>query len=451
MKRQESRRTRGSGSLFKRNGKYVYQWLTPDGQKKSRMLIDKLGRAITVYSVAVDAAEELMKDQVVAQRLSSKIEYLHQIAEVKKFLPANRVSVAGMWESYLKSPCRPDSSSGTLDFYHDAVLPFQKWMAARHREITEIRDITEEIAGEYATEFWESGISERTYNARITTLKMVLRVLLKDSTPFDSIRRKTPRPQSRNAFTAAQLKAISDTIDNPDYYMFHKLEMRLMLLIMLYTGCRGEDAALLKWSYVDFDNRIITYIPIKTARKRPASVTVPIAACLYDALRQKEHDDPIYVLPKVAERYRRNPCGISTDITKLLEASGIKTKVVDPELQRKRPIVLYSMHSFRHTFCSIAVNAGIPLATIQAIVGHSTSDMTAHYSHISLESKQKAVSALELAAPSSEAAKGNSLTQLLSSLSPLKLSALAAYLEGVLSLEQQNELVRRLGNAESMV
>ena len=94
MKRAGTRRTRGSGSLFKRNGKYVYQWLTPDGQKKSRMLIDKLGNAITVYSVAVDAAEELIKDQSAAQRLSSKIEYLHEIAETKKFLPVNKVSVA---------------------------------------------------------------------------------------------------------------------------------------------------------------------------------------------------------------------------------------------------------------------------------------------------------------------------------------------------------------------
>jgi len=369
---------------------------------------------------------------------------LVRVAEYKELISHNRTTISKMWEEYLKSPRRPDSSSGTLDFYHDAVLPFQKWMAERHQEIREVRDVTEEIAGEYATEFWKSGISERTYNARITSLKMVFRVLLKDSTPFDPIRRKTPRPQSRNAFTAAQLKAISDTIDNPDYYMLHKPEMRLMLLIMLYTGCRGEDAALMKWSHIDLENRTITYTPIKTARKRPVPVTVPIAICLYEALCRKEHDDEIYVLPKVADRYRRNPCGISTDITKLLEASGIKTKAVDPELRRKRPVVLYSMHSFRHTFCSIAVNAGIPLATVQAIVGHSTSEMTAHYSHISLESKQRAVTALELAAPSSTASRGNTLTRVISTLTPTKLPVLAAYLEEVLAPEQRTDLMQIL-------
>ena len=443
--KKKARRSRGSGSVFKKNGVFYYQWQAPDGKRHQKRIVDASGCSITARAEAEKCARSLAEEVQTSHRISSRIEYLHEIAEARNLLPSNRVHISGMWEDFLKSPRRPDSSSGTLDFYHDAVLPFQKWMAERHCEIVEVRDVTEEIAGEYAMEFWKSGISERTYNARITSLKMIFRVLLKDSTPFDLIRRKTPRPQSRNAFTAAQLKAISDTIDNPDYYMLHKPEMRLMLLIMLYTGCRGEDAALMKWNHIDFENRTITYIPIKTARKRPVPVTVPIAVCLYDALCRKEHDDEIYVLPRVADRYRRNPCGISTDITKLLEASGIKTKAVDPELRRKRPIVLYSMHSFRHTFCSIAVNAGIPLATVQAIVGHSTSEMTAHYTHISLESKQRAVTALELAAPSSATSKENTLTRVISTLSPTKLSALAAYLEEVLTRRQKEGLLSRLG------
>ena len=443
MKKTE-RRSRGSGSIFKKRGSFYYQWITPDGAKKIRRLQDEQGASITDRAKAEKAVRNLAEEIQAAHRITNKMEYMTAMAEARSLISASKITIVRMWEEYLKSPRRPDSSTGTLDFYHDAVLPFQKWMAERHREICEVRDVTEEIAGEYAMEFWKSGISERTYNARIASLKMIFRVLLKDSTPFDSIRRKTPRPQSRNAFTAAQLKAISDTIDNPEYYMLHKPEMRLMLLIMLYTGCRGEDAALLKWNYIDFENRTITYIPIKTARKRPVPVTVPIAVCLYDALCRKEHDDEIYVLPKVADRYRRNPCGISTDITKLLEASGIKTKAVDPELRRKRPVVLYSMHSFRHTFCSIAVNAGIPLATVQAIVGHSTSEMTAHYTHISLESKQRAVTALELAAPSSAPSRENTLTHVISTLTPTKLPVLAAYLEEVLTQGQKERLLARL-------
>ena len=444
---KKKRRPKGSGSIFKRQGKFIYQWIDVIGVQHRRQLKDEMGRPITERHKAEKAAEELARDQAKVRLVSSKIEYLTQVAEAHSLISTSHIPIAGMWEAYLKSPRRPDSSPGTLDFYHDAVKPFQKWMAARHQEVAEVRDVSEEIAEEYATDFWNSGVSERTYNARITTLKMVFKVLLKDSTPFDLIRRKVPRPQSRNAFTVAQLKAISDKMDDPDYYMLYKDEMRLMLLIMLYTGCRGEDAALLKWSHVNLETRVITYIPIKTARKRPVPVMVPIAERLYEVLREKEHDHPQWVLPHVADRYQRNPCGISLDITKLLEASGIVTKMVDPTLQRKRPVVLYSMHSFRHTFCTIAVNAGIPLATIQAIVGHAASDMTAHYSHISLESKKQAVLALEAASPLPDAPE-NALSLLIPSLPSSRLPHLAACLESMLTPTQRSELIRQLKEKE---
>ena len=162
--KKSARRSRGSGSIFKKNGVFYYQWQTPDGLRHQKRIVDAMGRSITERVEALKAVKQLIEDVQTTHRIASKIDYLHEIAEARKLLPANRVSVDGMWESYLKSPCRPDSSSGTLDFYHDAVLPFQKWMKARHGEIVEVRDITEEIAGEYATEFWQSGISERTYN-----------------------------------------------------------------------------------------------------------------------------------------------------------------------------------------------------------------------------------------------------------------------------------------------
>lgn len=54
----------------------------------------------------------------------------------------------------------------------------------------------------------------------------------------------------------------------------------------------------------------------------------------------------------------------------------------------------YGLHSFRHTFVSFCANAGVPLAVVSEIVGHGNPAMTRHYSHISIESKQTAISSL---------------------------------------------------------
>ena len=51
-------------------------------------------------------------------------------------------------------------------------------------------------------------------------------------------------------------------------------------------------------------------------------------------------------------------------------------------------------HSLRHTFVSLSLNAGVPIAVVQAIVGHSNPAMTRHYFHQSEATLVSAVSAL---------------------------------------------------------
>lgn len=67
-----------------------------------------------------------------------------------------------------------------------------------------------------------------------------------------------------------------------------------------------------------------------------AAVILPIPPVLQDqfhkaqAWRRNE-----YILPDVAERYQYNDSGISQDISKLLEHSGLETKEVASETRRQ--------------------------------------------------------------------------------------------------------------------
>ena len=92
----------------------------------------------------------------------------------------------------------------------------------------------------------------------------------------------------------------------------------------------------------------------------------------------------------------------------LLKAAGIETLEVASNATRRqkyrnsseklcsRHIGRYSYHSFRHTFCTIAANAGKDLAIIRSIVGHANIQMTSHYTHYSLESKRQVIESLPL-------------------------------------------------------
>ena len=160
----------------------------------------------------------------------------------------------------------------------------------------------------------------------------------------------------------------------------------------------------MEWSNIDFERRLISYIPRKTARKTGyRKVTLPMKTELYEALvdavkwKGDNKSRENYILPHIADRYARNHTGIQKDVMKIIHcATGEETTADKGCLpgQRKLAANIYSLHSFRHTFVSFCANAGVPLAVVAEIVGHGNPAMTEHYSHISTESKMSAIEAL---------------------------------------------------------
>ena len=160
----------------------------------------------------------------------------------------------------------------------------------------------------------------------------------------------------------------------------------------------------MEWSNIDMERRLITYVPRKTAKKTGyRKVTLPMKTELYEALLEAlkwKSDNKArenYILPKVADRYLRNPSGVQKDVMKIIHcATGEETTASKDRShgQRKLAANIYSLHSFRHTFVSFCANAGVPLAVVAEIVGHGNPAMTEHYSHISTESKRSAIKSL---------------------------------------------------------
>ena len=99
-----------------------------------------------------------------------------------------------------------------------------------------------------------------------------------------------------------------------------------------------------------------------------------------------------YVMPQCAEMYLKQAGELSARFMRVFKSAGIETATEGQEGSRKRCLV--GFHSLRHTFVSLAANAGVPLAFVQSIVGHSTVEMTRHYFHESEAALNSAVSAL---------------------------------------------------------
>ena len=93
------------------------------------------------------------------------------------------------------------------------------------------------------------------------------------------------------------------------------------------------------------------------------------------------------------------------------------------------------------------INQGINPLVVCDLMGHTTTAMTARYSHIAMSTKTQAINELpelSIGEPVKPGIEELPFATLISGLPAAKLPRLAAYLDGVLDHEQKVELARRL-------
>lgn len=265
---------------------------------------------------------------------------------------------------------------------------FLDFMEARHPEAPNLTDVTRGMAEEYIAQLRDEGrftakirgngkkkytlqdkhITGRTVNIRHQAIRQVFDLLAEDAgliaNPFQAIPRMEQRPEKREAYSIEELKRIFEEAD--DF-------TRPLFLLAITTGLRRGDICTLQWREIDLERGII----VRRQHKTGQETTIPIMPQLRQFLIAQPRENE-YVLPKQAEQYARNPETISRRIQATLRRSGITPK--ETVEGRGRAVIRKDLHSCRHTFCWLATQAGIPLTTVQAIVGHMTPEMTAYYS-----------------------------------------------------------------------
>lgn len=381
-------RRKGAGTLEKRGRVYIARW-TVDGKRYSqstgtndkREAEAKLAEFVAPFQLR-DKAERL-------EAFTGKLRGVQErIRDFEESLPALRIADA--WDAFIKSPNRKDTAGAarlhTCEGWYNKLAVF---MSKHYADITEIRGIGKAQAHTFAAEGFMD-CCNATRNQAISFFRMMWRVLIADGAarisenPWDGIQKKHETHTRRREMTVEELARV---------YALLEGEMRLLFSVGIYTGQRLGDCALLEWGQVDLIRRHISLVPRKTARKTGRMVVIPLHENLlkmllaFPAAARRG-----YVMPKCAEMYLKQAGELSERFKRIFKRAGIETETDGADGHRKRALV--SFHSLRHTFVSLAANAGVPLAVVQSIVGHSTVEMTRHYFHESENALVSAVAAL---------------------------------------------------------
>ena len=313
-------------------------------------------------------------------------------------LGSRRLPLADVWLEYVKSPDRRDLAQSTLNAKRLVWMDFARWMEHHHLEVGNLAEVTHEAIAEYLACI-RAEVCASTYNARICVLREIFHVLsakagLVDD-PWEGVRLHADDCHSRRELTIEEIERLMKAATKAGG------EWKRLFTIGIYTGLRLGDCCCLAWNSVNLERGVIQLIPTKTRKHAHGQpVTIPIHPQLHaelEAALARDHERracaaAAFVNPTLADWYKNSKWRISHGLELIFKAAHIETSVKIEGRRTRTPEATF--HSLRHTFVSLAANAGVPLPVVQSIVGHSSTAMTRHYYHENEEMLRQAVAAI---------------------------------------------------------
>lgn len=254
-------------------------------------------------------------------------------------------------------------------------------------------NLTEEYIEQIIMNWSDEGLSVKTIRDIVTILKSCIRhgykrgyMNLKDI----EIRLPTRQQSAKvKVYSIREQALITNAIlSNPDY-------KSMGILLSLYTGIRIGELCALKWSDVDFANKVIF-------------ISKTLQRLYFKGEGGKGHTQISVSTPKTFTSIREIP--LSSSIINTLENLCPRNKdtylitgnkeFIEPRTYRnfykkfiKELHIRYlNFHSLRHTFATSCIESGADYKTVSELLGHSTINMTLNlYVHPSMEQKRKCV------------------------------------------------------------
>ena len=360
------RRKKGSGTIIIRNGQYFIRW-REDGkvkQEKTGLSATKANRSAAEDMLAKKTTIQnlLTRQEQIAVLLKEQEEIQDKIARLKD-IATTKLTLGEMAKAFADSPRRKDCSEKQLEIYLQQIGAFVSWVGDESKPVA---DVDEALAEKYAAHLGKQ-FSGSTYNKHINCLTMAFKALGRAEgikvNPWLDLPRKRLETHVRRVLERPEIDAILAAATG---------ELKDLILVGLHTGLRLGDAAHLRWENFKDDGSVV----VKTT-KTGATVCLPSANLLTALGRKKEKG---LVVPHIADEYERNNANLCREIGKVFKAAGIATNSKKEGWLMARPDATF--HSLRHTFVTRAIEAGISVAIVRAIVGHTTETMTEHYTHV---------------------------------------------------------------------
>lgn len=210
--------------------------------------------------------------------------------------------------------------------------------------------------------------------------------------PFLYVKKKRQIKKVRRNLTIIEVKHLLEVSKSMDYPMY------LMICTMLYTGIRPGELCALKWNDFGTDfscvkiDESLTDSKFETSTKTISSIrTIPLIAFLQNEYKELFQ----YKAPQFDEHVFMNRC-----------KRPYKTDNIDQKFRHLKKCIseIYpnddfsdiTPHCLRHTFATAGINSGVPIKSMQALLGHAnTRTLMDTYMHIEQNDQKVSINMIE--------------------------------------------------------
>ena len=148
-------------------------------------------------------------------------------------------------------------------------------------------------------------------------------------------------------------------------------KLYLLVLLAITTGARRGELLSLEWNDIDFDRKLAY---VKTSKNGEPKV-LPLTEDVMTELEKFKHQIPVLLFN--SEIKPNKPFEFRKQWIKALKEAEIES---------------FRFHDLRHTCASYLAQSGASLLEIADVLGHKQISMTARYSHLCVDHKQKLIS-----------------------------------------------------------
>ncbi len=262
-------------------------------------------------------------------------------------------------------------SPHTIISYQNDLKQFFDYLSSKYNDIS-LQEISSPIIKSWLAELKESGITAKSINRKISSLKSFFKFLLRQNiisqTPMATIVSPKIAKRLPSFITEKNMDALFDHVEFSND-LEGKTE-RLILLLFYSTGMRLSELINLKISQLD-----ASYGQIKILGKGNKERIVPVSKDImeqiknYIATYHTNTETEFIFLNKKGGKL--NPKAVYNIVKKNL--ANVTTS------QKKSP------HILRHTFATHLMNNGADLNAVKELLGHASLAATQVYTHNTIE------------------------------------------------------------------